>query len=39
MFVELRENIKNEVLNNLFRSTSNLQGFEQFLAESAGSIY
>jgi len=25
MFVELMANIKNEVLNNLFRSTSNLQ--------------
>src|SRR5437763_16418022 len=25
-------NIKNEVLNNLFRSTSNLQAFENFLA-------
>jgi preprotein translocase subunit SecA len=32
MFVELMSNIKNEVLNNLFRSTSNLQAFEQFLA-------
>src|SRR5213594_4897857 len=32
MFVELMENIKNEVLNNLFRSTSNLQAFENFLA-------
>src|SRR2546430_16913903 len=32
MFVELRANIKNEVLNNLFRSTSNLQAFENFLA-------
>ena len=32
MFVELMGNIKNEVLNNLFRSTSNLQAFEQFLA-------
>jgi preprotein translocase subunit SecA len=32
MFVELMANIKNEVLNNLFRSTSNLQAFEQFLA-------
>jgi preprotein translocase subunit SecA len=31
MFVELMANIKNEVLNNLFRSTSNLQAFEQFL--------
>jgi preprotein translocase subunit SecA len=32
MFVELMGNIKNEVLNNLFRSTSNLMAFEQFLA-------
>ena len=32
MFVELMENIKNEVLNNLFRSTTNLQAFEQLLA-------
>src|SRR5213079_1865613 len=32
MFVELMTNIKNEVLNNLFRSTSNLQAFENFLA-------
>src|ERR1700756_4459494 len=32
MFVELMANIKNEVLNNLFRSTSNLQPFENFLA-------
>src|SRR5438094_813632 len=32
MFVELRANIKNEVLHNLFRSTSNLQAFENFLA-------
>ncbi|MGC3988284.1 MAG: SEC-C metal-binding domain-containing protein [Chthoniobacteraceae bacterium] len=32
MFVELMANIKNEVLNNLFRSTSNLAAFEQFLA-------
>ncbi len=31
MFVELMLNIKNEVLNNLFRSTSNLLAFEQFL--------
>src|SRR6476620_6078009 len=27
-------NIKNEVLNNLFRSTSNLQALENFLATS-----
>src|SRR5881409_3879190 len=32
MFVELMANIKHEVLNNLFRSTSNLQAFENFLA-------
>ena len=32
MFVELMSNIKNEVLHNLFRSTSNLQAFENFLA-------
>ena len=32
MFVDLMASIKNEVLNNLFRSTSNLLAFEQFLA-------
>lgn len=32
MFVELMTAIKSEVLHNLFRSTSNLQAFEQFLA-------
>ena len=32
MFTELMANIKNEVLHNLFRSTSNLQAFENFLA-------
>ena len=32
MFIELMANIKNEVLHNLFRSTSNLQAFENFLA-------
>ena len=32
MFVELMANIKFEILNNLFRSTSNLQAFEKFLA-------
>ncbi|MBA2585076.1 MAG: preprotein translocase subunit SecA [Chthoniobacterales bacterium] len=32
MFVELMSNIKNEVLHNLFRSTSNLQAFETFLS-------
>jgi preprotein translocase subunit SecA len=32
MFLELMGNIKNEVLHNLFRSTSNLLAFEHFLA-------
>src|SRR5205807_405650 len=32
MFTELMSNIKNEVLHNLFRSTSNLQAFETFLS-------
>ena len=32
MFAELMANIKDEVLHNLFRSTSNLQAFEKFLA-------
>ena len=32
MFVELMTNIKFEILHNLFRSTSNLQAFEKFLA-------
>jgi preprotein translocase subunit SecA len=32
MFTELMANIKNEVLHNLFRSTSNLQAFETFLS-------
>jgi preprotein translocase subunit SecA len=32
MFVDLMANIKNEVLHNLFRSTSNLHAFENFLA-------
>jgi preprotein translocase subunit SecA len=32
MFVELMASIKNEVLHNLFRSTSNLQAFETFLS-------
>ena len=32
MFVELMGTIKGEVLNNLFRSTSNLAAFEQFLS-------
>jgi preprotein translocase subunit SecA len=32
MFTVLMLNIKNEVLHNLFRSTSNLQAFETFLS-------
>lgn len=32
MFVELMQNIKEEVLSNLFRSTTNLQAFETLLA-------
>ncbi|MEY2599738.1 MAG: preprotein translocase subunit SecA [Verrucomicrobiota bacterium] len=32
MFTELMANIKNEILHNLFRSTSNLMAFEHFLA-------
>jgi len=32
MFVDLMASIKNEVLHNLFRSTSNLQAFETFLS-------
>ena len=32
MFVELMENIRAEVLNNLFRSTTNLQAFEKLLS-------
>ncbi len=32
MFTELMANIKGEVLRNLFRSTSNLMAFEQFLS-------
>jgi len=32
MFSELMANIKNEVLSNLFRSTTNLMAFEQFLS-------
>ena len=32
IFVDLMTRIKNEVLHNLFRSTSNLQAFEHFLA-------
>ena len=32
MFSQLMTSIKNEVLNNLFRSTTNLMAFEQFLS-------
>ena len=32
MFVELMANIRNEVLHNLFRSTTNLAAFEDFLS-------
>jgi preprotein translocase subunit SecA len=32
MFTELMDRIKSEVLHNLFRSTTNLQAFEQLLA-------
>jgi preprotein translocase subunit SecA len=32
MFVDLMDTIKGEVLNNLFRSTTNLQAFEQLLS-------
>jgi preprotein translocase subunit SecA len=32
LFEALMTNIKNEVLNNLFRSTTNLRGFEELLA-------
>ena len=32
MFTELMGSIKGEILHNLFRSTSNLMAFEQFLA-------
>ncbi len=32
MFVEFMANLKLEILHNLFRSTSNLQAFEKFLA-------
>ncbi len=33
MFTELMGTIKGEILHNLFRSTSNLMAFEQFLAD------
>jgi preprotein translocase subunit SecA len=32
MFSQLMASIKNEVLSNLFRSTTNLMAFEQFLS-------
>ena len=33
MFTELMGNIKGEILHNMFRSTSNLLAFEQFLSQ------
>ena len=33
MFVELMDRIRGEVLNNLFRSTTNLASFETFLSQ------
>lgn len=38
MFLELMDNIKLEVLNNLFRSTTNLRAFEQLLASLPQSL-
>jgi preprotein translocase subunit SecA len=38
MFVELMGNIKNEVVNNLFRSTTNLMAFEKFLGSLPGHL-
>jgi preprotein translocase subunit SecA len=38
MFVELMDNIKAEVLTNLFRSTTNLQAFEQLLSSLPQSL-
>jgi len=38
MFVDLMDTIKAEVLNNLFRSTTNLQAFEQLLASLPQSL-
>jgi preprotein translocase subunit SecA len=32
MFTELMGNMKSEILHNLFRSTSNIMAFEQFLS-------
>jgi preprotein translocase subunit SecA len=39
MFTELMANIKGEVLHNLFRSTSNLLAFEQFLQQLPMHLY
>jgi preprotein translocase subunit SecA len=39
MFTELMGNIKGEVLHNLFRSTSNLLAFEQFLQQLPMHLY
>jgi preprotein translocase subunit SecA len=38
MFVELMESIKGEILNNLFRSTTNLQAFEKLLGSLPQSL-
>ena len=38
MFTELMGNIKNEILHNLFRSTSNLMAFEEFLSNLPTSL-
>jgi len=38
MFMELMDNIKSEVLNNLFRSTTNLQAFELLLSSLPKSL-
>jgi len=38
MFVDLMDNIKSEVLSNLFRSTTNLQAFEKLLASLPQSL-
>jgi len=38
MFSDLMDNIKYEVLNNLFRSTTNLQAFEQMLGGMGHSL-
>ena len=39
MFTELMTNIKGEVLHNMFRSTSNLLAFEQFLQQLPVHLY